>query len=339
MFIQKRKNGYYFVQYFDEVENKVRRISARTKIKSEAVKFLSGLNTKLKSIPKEKNISLKEFSDEYIAAIGNTLSRSYLKSIKLSFRQLQKHTGDTELKSIKVRNIQQFISNTFQRTERGTGLYYRTLKAAFTRAVDWEYISENPFKKVKLPKIQKSFPAFITEVELNKILDSTKNNVLQNIFTIAFYSGLRLSELTNLKWASIDFTENIITLYNGNGFNTKNKKDRVIPMNKKVRGIFLDISPKDKKQNENRYVFEKFENVKYNNDYISKKFKQAARKAGLDEKVHYHTLRHSFASNLVQAGASLYVIKELLGHENISTTEMYSHLQKQNLIDAIKLLQ
>ncbi|MCH8171599.1 MAG: tyrosine-type recombinase/integrase [Bacteroidetes bacterium] len=338
MFINKRKNGYYFVQYFDEDENKVRRISARTKIKSEAVKFLSGLNTKLKSIPKEKNISLKEFSDEYIAAIGNTLSRSYLKSIKLSFRQLQKHTGDTELKSIKVRNIQQFISNTFQRTERGTGLYYRTLKAAFTRAVDWEYISENPFKKVKLPKIQKSFPAFITEVELNKILDSTKNNVLQNIFTIAFYSGLRLSELTNLKWASIDFTENIITLYNGNGFNTKNKKDRIIPMNKKVREIFLNILPKDINKNESRYVFEKHKDVRYNNEYISKKFKQGVRLAELDDRIHYHTLRHSFASNLVQKGVSLYVVKELLGHENITTTQIYSHVQNPDLVDAIKLL-
>ncbi|MCH7826603.1 MAG: tyrosine-type recombinase/integrase, partial [Bacteroidetes bacterium] len=210
--------------------------------------------------------------------------------------------------------------------------------AAFTRAVDWEYISENPFKKVKLPKIQKSFPAFITEVELNKILSVTKSKLLKDIFTIAFYSGLRLGELTNLKWVSIDFTENIITLYNGNGFNTKNKKDRIIPMNKKVREIFLNILPKDINKNESRYVFEKHKNVRYNNEYISKKFKQGVRLAELDDRIHYHTLRHSFASNLVQKGVSLYVVKELLGHENITTTQIYSHLQKQNLVDAIKLL-
>ena len=338
MFINKRKNGYYFVQYFDEVENKTRRISARTKVKSEAEKFLRRLDKRLIFLPEKKNISLKEFSDEYIAAIGNTLSKSYLKSIKLSFRQLQKHTGDTELKSIKVRNIQQFISNTFQRTERGTGLYYRTLKAAFTRAVDWEYISENPFKKVKVPKTSKSYPAFISENEFNQILASTKSNVLQNIFTIAFYTGLRLSELTNLKWVSIDFTENIITLYNGNGFNTKNKKDRIIPMNKKVREIFLNILPKDINKNESRYVFEKHKDVRYNNEYISKKFKQGVRLAELDDRIHYHTLRHSFASNLVQKGVSLYVVKELLGHENITTTQIYSHVQNPDLVDAIKLL-
>ncbi|MCH8942232.1 MAG: tyrosine-type recombinase/integrase [Bacteroidetes bacterium] len=338
MFINKRKNGYYFVQYFDNVEKKNRRVSTRTKVKSEAIKFLSSFNASLKSVLKENKITLKDFCIEYISTVGNTQSKSYLKSIKLSFRQLQRFTGDVDLKSISVRNTQQFISSTFQRAEMSAALYYRTLKAAFTRAVDWEYISENPFKKVKLPKIQKSFPAFITEVELNKILSVTKSKLLKDIFTIAFYSGLRLGELTNLKWVSIDFTENIITLYNGNGFHTKNKKDRIIPMNKKVREIFLNILPKDINKNESRYVFEKHKDVRYNNEYISKKFKQGVRLAELDDRIHYHTLRHSFASNLVQKGVSLYVVKELLGHENITTTQIYSHLQKQNLVDAIKLL-
>jgi len=90
MFINKRKNGYYFVEYFDKVQNKTRRISARTKVKSEAVKFLSEQNKKIKFTPTKTDISLKDFSTEYITTIGKTQSRSYLKSIELSFRQIEK---------------------------------------------------------------------------------------------------------------------------------------------------------------------------------------------------------------------------------------------------------
>lgn len=71
---------------------------------------------------------------------------------------------------------------------------------------------------------------------------------------------------------------------------------------------------------------------------ISKQFKKIVRNANLNDKIHFHTLRHSFASLLVQKGVSLYVVKELLGHEDLATTQIYSHLQKQNLKDAIGLI-
>ena len=86
------------------------------------------------------------------------------------------------------------------------------------------------------------------------------------------------------------------------------------------------------------YVFQKFKGVKLNQACVSKDFKKAVKKSNLNERVHFHTLRHSFASNLVQKGASIYVVKELMGHDNISTTQIYSHLRKENLIDAIRLL-
>ncbi len=75
-----------------------------------------------------------------------------------------------------------------------------------------------------------------------------------------------------------------------------------------------------------------------NEDFVSKKFKEAIRLAKLDDKIHFHTLRHSFASLLVQRGVSLYVLKELLGHEDLTTTQIYSHLQQQNLKGAVNLI-
>ncbi len=78
--------------------------------------------------------------------------------------------------------------------------------------------------------------------------------------------------------------------------------------------------------------------VKLKGNYVSKKFKKVVRAVGLYDEIHFHSLRHSFASMLVQLGVSLYVIKELLGHEDLSTAQIYSHLQRQNLMDAFNLL-
>jgi len=78
--------------------------------------------------------------------------------------------------------------------------------------------------------------------------------------------------------------------------------------------------------------------LKFNSDYVTKKFKDAVRLSIINQEVHFHTLRHSFASNLVQKGVSLYVVKELLGHEDIKTTQIYAHLRRENLFEAVNLL-
>jgi len=78
--------------------------------------------------------------------------------------------------------------------------------------------------------------------------------------------------------------------------------------------------------------------IKLNEDYVSKQLKKAVRDSGLNDNIHFHTLRHSFASRLIQKGASVFVVKELFGHEDIKTTQIYSHLQTENLAEAINLL-
>jgi len=109
-------------------------------------------------------------------------------------------------------------------------------------------------------------------------------------------------------------------------------------MNDRLLELFLNRYRSTKILRENNYIFYRVIGVKLNEDYISKQFKKAVRSAGLSEDIHFHTLRHSFASNLIQKGASIYVVKELLGHESISTTQIYSHLQSENLSQAVSLL-
>ncbi|HMN26366.1 MAG TPA: tyrosine-type recombinase/integrase, partial [Ignavibacteriaceae bacterium] len=268
---------------------------------------------------------------------SNTYSEKYLKkAVKPSFVALQKNIPDIPLQMISTRIIDQFISTASVSSKHSASLYYRTLKAAFNKAVVWNYIEVNPFNKIKSPKVPQSFPVFISESELIEILNNTEMQIMKDIFTTAFYTGMRLGELLNMKWNWIDFNQNIITIKNSNDFNSKNKRERIIPIHHKVKTIFQSLYQLGKDQNS--LVFCRNERIKLNEDFVSKQFKKAVRAANLNDKVHFHSLRHSFASALVQRGISLYAVKELLGHGNIKTTQIYSHLQNQNLMEAVNLL-
>lgn len=338
MYLSKRKNGYYFIEYVDPTTNKVRRKSTKSKIKREATKFLREFDSHLSftktSLPK----TLSEYASEYSEFIRNTFSKKYLSSVQLSFRKMIEHLGDINLQVISTKDTQKFLTETRQRTKKGAELYHRTLKAAFNRALEWEYIDNNPFLKIRLPKTYKEHPIFIAKSELDVILTSTQNHLLKEIFITAFYSGLRLGEIVNMKWNWIDLDRGIITVLHDENFVNKGKKDRIIPMVNAVKEIFLRQAKCKTNSISSEFVFTRIPGIKFNEDYVSRKFKRAVRKANLSDKIHFHTLRHSFASNLVQSGIDLYVIKELLGHEDVRTTQIYSHLQRENLITAVNKL-
>lgn len=162
--------------------------------------------------------------------------------------------------------------------------------------------------------------------------------MLKEFCTTAFYTGMRLGEIVNLVWECVDFKRKIIIVKNINGFTTKNKKERIIPINSIIESLMLDRFSRKNNADNNNYIFYRVMGIKLNEDYVSKNFKVAVRDSGLNDNIHFHTLRHSFASRLIQKGVSLFVVKELLGHEDIKTTQIYSHLQTQNLEEAIGLL-
>ncbi|MEE9449657.1 MAG: tyrosine-type recombinase/integrase, partial [Ignavibacteriaceae bacterium] len=275
---------------------------------------------------------------EYLEYVANNRSPKYIKSIKLSFRQLLRYSKDIPLEDLDARLLDQFVSKKFSTSPAAALLYFRTLKAALSKAVVWGYIDENPLKKIKPPRLKKSLPVFISKSELELILDKTKTVMLKDLFTTAFYSGMRLGEIVNLVWECVDFKRKVIIVKNINGFTTKNKKERIIPMNSVVESLMMDRFCKTNNVDNNNYIFNRVMGIKLNEDYVSKKFKVAVRDCGLNDNIHFHTLRHSFASRLIQKGVSVFVVKELLGHEDIKTTQIYSHLQTENLTEAVNLL-
>ncbi|MCZ6704071.1 MAG: tyrosine-type recombinase/integrase, partial [Ignavibacteria bacterium] len=281
---------------------------------------------------------LLAFATEYSDFVRDTFSQKYLSSVQLSFRKMIEHLGDINLHVISTKDTQKFLTVTHQRTKRGAELFHRTLKAAFNRALEWEYINTNPFLKVRLPRTYKSHPIFISKTEFELILMGTQNTLLEGLFTLGFYTGLRLGELVNMKWKWINSKQGFITVLSDQNFMNKGKKDRIIPMTSVVKDIINQKSKTVTNVDNEEYLFTRIPCVKLNEDYVSRNFKKAVRKVNLNGKVHFHTLRHSFASNLVQSGVDLYVVKELLGHEDVRTTQIYSHLQSGNLFNAIKLL-
>lgn len=329
-----KRNGYYQIQYFDENLQRIRRKSLKTKIKNEALLQLTDFKKSLLQAQTRPIITVYIFRDKYKKFIRENYSKKYCTSVDLSFRMLTKFlTKDINLSNLNNVMMEKFLIHIFGKSKYAAMLYLRTLKAAMNRAVSWGYIDKNPFKGIKLPKIPQKYPIFITENELDLIISRIKENDIRDIVTIAFYTGMRVSEILNLCWKAVDMSSGIITVQNSGTFTTKSKRERVIPIHEKIRHVLNSRLKKSKYI----YVFSKC-GILYQENYVSKKFKNAVRDVKLSDSLHFHSLRHSFASNLVKKGVSLYVIKELLGHESITTTEIYSHLQNESLINAISLL-
>ena len=351
-------------------------------LKNISSKDLEKLKMFFSIIPSDEQkevVTLRFFMEEYNKMIKLNRSKSYFVSVCSSFKHLIEFFGyGKSIQTISLKDVENFLihlqrkvnkpdfSGRGERTSLSRGepiasnpgegyrVYFRTLKAAFNKAKDWGYVKENYFTKVKLPKRQKLAPVFISSDQLSTICDQIKNEIVKDIVAFAFYTGMRLNEIVNLRWKNVDCNERIITV-GDDKFLTKGRNQRFIPIcdeafsifekkkNRKIVPIRTDfvfcksngVRSFDKAQD---FVFSKTDGTKFTGDYISKIFKLACKAANLDNAIHFHSLRHSFASNLVQRGVPLYTIKELLGHSSISTTEIYSHLNMETLREAIAKL-
>ena len=306
----------------------------------EKLKLLMSLMPASQDVDESKEaITLRVFMEEYKLLIQQNRSKNYFDSVVISFNHLIKYfKPQRAINSISLKDTESFITHLKQNIKKGYSVYYRTLKAAFNKAKDWGYVKENYFTRVKLPRRQKLAPAFINSDQLTTINSKIDNEVVRDIVVMGFYTGMRLNEIVNMKWKNVNLTTRTITV-GDEEFVTKGKNQRFIPISDEAFQIFLKIQKSifmNKKIYE--YVFCKNNGDNFTGDYFSKRFKRACKAAEMDKGIHFHSLRHSFASNLAQQGVSLYVIKELLGHSSISTTEIYSHLNLDTLREAIMVL-
>jgi len=239
------------------------------------------------------------------------------------------HIGEKKLiNQLTNKDAEDFKLFLMKKAPSGYKVYLRNIKAAFNKATDWEMIISNPFNKLKITKDQQVTPEFLSRGKLNVVLSKTDSRVIREIFLFGFYTGCRLSEIIYIRCGNVDLNKKVI-IVGDREFSTKNKKSRLIPICQELLSL---LKVRCNGTDEDQYVFTKGNGFPFNRDYVSRYFKKSVRKAGLGEQIHFHSLRHSFASNLALQNVPIIVIKELLGHSSIVTTQIYSHPD----LDALK---
>lgn len=247
---------------------------------------------------------------------------------------LLKNYTNKDLISLKKEDIKDFLDNV-EATARTKAHYLTVFNSFYKYLLFMDKIKSNPCDGIKAPKLEKKLPTYLTNEEIAKLFNIrlTKPVDYRNkaILEVMYATGARISEVINLELNQIDFEECIIRVVG------KGKKERIIPLDdvaiEALDNYINNYRPFLIKNETCNYVFLNKNGEKISRQMIFKMLKNLANKAGITKEISPHTLRHSFASNLLNNGADLRVIQELLGHENLETTEIYSHLQNKKIKD------
>ena len=193
-------------------------------------------------------------------------------------------------------------------------------------------IDINPCENIDRPKIRKRLPDVLTINEVDKLLDiplHTKEDYRNKaILELLYATGIRISELTNLKIHDIDFSNRVVRVFG------KGSKERIVPINKyalKYLGMYLDIRSSFLRGKLTDYIFLNSKGDRISRTSFGLELNNIVKKQGLDKKVTPHMLRHSFATHMLNQGADLRSIQELLGHSDISTTTIYTHVSNEKV--------
>lgn len=208
------------------------------------------------------------------------------------------------------------------------------LRMMFRLAIQWGYAKGNPTDGVsKLRIAQKNAPRFLTEEECKKLLENS-DEWLYPIFFTFLNTGMRKSELENLEWSDVDFDRRKIKIVVKDDWSPKTN-EREIPINDSLLEAL-----KKQKQNANgsKYVFPDEEGGQIYKNRLRKRLMTLTKKLGFAEVTQVHALRHTFASHLVMKGVDLATVKKLMGHSDIDTTMIYSHLTEKHVDEAVDRL-
>ena len=176
-------------------------------------------------------------------------------------------------------------------------------------------------EKIPLAKNKGKLPVVLNKEEINKMFESTLNLKHRLVLMFLYYTGVRVNEIVNLKWEDIDFPRGTIHLKTAKG-----EKERVIFFHEKLKSFIEYFNLK-----KDGFVFLSNFGKKYDDRTVQLIVRNAAKKAVISKKVTPHTLRHSFATHLLEAGADIRHIQKLLGHSSLQTTQIYTHVANKDI--------
>ena len=266
---------------------------------------------------------------------NNTIS-SYLSDLKSFDNFLEKNGID--FKKLNNKHTKLFFRDLSKKkfSPRTIKRKFSSLSSYFNFLLDRRIIKNNPLNGVFTPKIPKILPEILTIEEINNIFlatESSKNEILslrdRCILEMLYSSGLRVSEVCELKINNIQFDLDLIRFFG------KGSKERIIPLTyyaRKWLKKYLSESRKilsSRSKRSSNYVFLSNNGLSLTRMAIWLSVKKYVNSAGVLKKISPHTFRHSFATHLIDGGANLIEVQALLGHADISTTEIYTHLSRE----------
>lgn len=282
-------------------------------------------------------IKLSELIDEFLRylLIDKGYSSNTIESYKRDLIKFLEFNKDKNINQIGSNDLKEYIKylKEDKLNEKSISRNISCLKSFYKFLNIEKYINYNPSDAIFMPKTKKSLPNILTEEDVLKLLDIklTDNFSYRNkaMLELLYASGLRVSELINLKLQDIDFSQDIIRTFG------KGNKERVVPIGdyskEYLEKYIYEHRGSMLKKETSEYLFLNNHGNKMTRQGFFKIIKKIAKENGVNKDLSPHTLRHSFASHLLKYGADLRTIQELLGHSDISTTQIYTHITNEEL--------
>ena len=281
------------------------------------------------------NLFLKEYLN--VLSLEKSLSENTISSYRSDLTTLIGYfesEGLTDFSQVDHKLINSFFKELQEigLSKTSAARYYSSVKGFFNYLFSNKYIKANPVEKVSPPKLSKTLPSVLSVEEVDKILSTPDiNDKLglrdKGILEVLYACGLRVSELIELKISNLFFDEEIVRVFG------KGSKERLVPIGSSAVKWTNEYLTKSrpvlmKKSKSEGIVFLNIRGTKLSRMGIWKIVERYTKEAGIEKDVHPHTFRHSFATHLLEGGADLRAVQEMLGHADISTTQIYTHIDR-----------
>lgn len=277
--------------------------------------------------------------------IERGLSLNSIVSYENDIISLKNYIIDNKIKESPIEctpdTLNSFIYNSSKKNSpRSQARKISGLKSFFKFLVFEGYLKLSPMSNIESPKLGRKLPDILNVEEISQMISSinikeTFGQRNKTIIEILYGTGIRVSELIELKISNIFFKENLIRVLG------KGDKERFVPIGLKAKKSIIDYINNDRKyqkieESSNDILILSKYGKKITRHMIFTLIKNISKKSGITKKISPHTFRHSFASHLLKNGADLRTIQLILGHENITTTEIYTHLDSKHLLNVMK---
>ena len=266
--------------------------------------------------------------------LSNNTVKAYKADISSFFQWLDNEY--LKYKNLQENHINQYISFLFQRKMRSSSVNRKisSIKSFYIFLVKRNFVKNSPLNDLVTPKQEKYLPESMSEAEVDKLLNSPDvSNKIENrdkaMIEMLYATGMRISELVNLKITDVDMKRCVVKVFG------KGSKERLVPFGETALDSLRSYL-NEREQSSSKEIFLSNRGKKMTRVAFWQRVKIYLIRENLKNSISPHTLRHAFATHLLNRGADLRSVQLLLGHSDLSTTQIYTHIAKQRLSDVLK---